>query len=210
MRMFSALLYFALTAVWGTDALAQGAATLWNHNGSQVALYADGPGRRFYYHVPVANLLESGVQTGTLLFDGRRDGYRYSGTAYVFAKSCGALAYAVAGPVSPDDRTVTMYGKAPIISSNCSVTGDRDDVLVFNFLPDIQIEANQSVRVQPYDAEYDTFVSQWSECFEVVDSLPSVNFGFMNCENALSFSRLTPNDRSLLLNRVAYLTQQRT
>jgi hypothetical protein len=114
-------------------AFAQGASSIWDHNGSAVSLSADGASRKFYYQAPRAGLQEVGIQPGTLLFDGRRDGNRYSGTAYVFSQLCGALAYPVSGPVSPDERSVTMYGKAPSVSANCRVVGYRDDVLVFTF-----------------------------------------------------------------------------
>jgi hypothetical protein len=179
MRIFLAVLYYALTAFSGADVLAQGTPTLWDHNGSQVALYVNGTGRKFNYTTPVPDLLQYGVQSGTLLFDGRRNGSQYSGTAYVFSKQCGPLAYAVSGPVSQDDRTVTLYGKAPVVNASCRVVGYRDDVdvLVFNLLPDTQTGANQSAPVQPYDPEYDTFVNTWSACFEVADSIQSVNFG---------------------------------
>src|SRR5262249_60594062 len=70
-------------------------------------------GRRFRYTHAVADLLEFGVQSGTLLFDGRRNGNQYSGTAYVFSKLCGALSYAVLGPASPDDRTSQCTEKRP-------------------------------------------------------------------------------------------------
>jgi hypothetical protein len=134
-------------------AFAQGASSIWDHNGSAVYLSADGAGRRFYYQAPRGGLQEVGVQPGTLLFDGRRDENRYSGTAYVFSKFCGALAYAVSGPVSPDQRSVTMYGKAPTLDSNCRVVGYRDDVLVFTFSSSSEIAKAQS----PEDAVTEAF-----------------------------------------------------
>src|SRR5208282_4383730 len=97
-----------LNAAWTGEGRAQGTLSLWDHNGSQVSLSTNGPQRLFYYQAPTDDLLQLGVQAGTLLFEGRRAGNRYSGTAYVFSKACGPLPYAVAGPVSPDDRTVTM------------------------------------------------------------------------------------------------------
>src|ERR1700676_3466567 len=122
MRISSPFFCLALIAMTA-DGAAQGASTRWNHNGSLVSLSATGARRQFHYQSPAADLLQIGVQPGTLLFDGRRDGDKYSGTAYVFSKACGARAYAVAGPVSPDQRAVTMSGKAPIVNSSCRAIG---------------------------------------------------------------------------------------
>jgi hypothetical protein len=122
MRILSPFFCLAVIAI-AADGAAQGASTRWDHNGSLVSLSATGARRQFHYESPAADLLQIGVQPGTLLFDGRRDGNKYSGTAYVFSKVCGARAYAVVGPVSPDQRAVTMYGKAPTVNSSCRVIG---------------------------------------------------------------------------------------
>jgi hypothetical protein len=105
------------------------AASLWDHNGSIVSLEASGADRKFYYQTPRAGMP---VSPGTLLFEGRRNGNRYSGTAYIFSKACGSQGYAVSGNVSADDRRVTMQGKAPRRDTACRVIGYRDDVLVFS------------------------------------------------------------------------------
>src|SRR5262245_45534398 len=104
------------------------AASLWDHNGSVVVLEANGAARKFLYRSPRPGLP---VASGTLLFSGKKDGNSYSGTAYVFSRKCGPLGYAVSGPVSDDQRTVTMYGKAPRVDSSCNVVAYRDDTLVF-------------------------------------------------------------------------------
>lgn len=117
--------------LYASSAFAQAGSSFWDHNGSVVALSADGAGRRFYYETPRAGLAEVGVRVGTLLFEGQRSANRYSGTAYVFSQGCGALSYQVAGDVTPDQRTVTLYGKAPHVDSACTVTGHADDVLTF-------------------------------------------------------------------------------
>jgi hypothetical protein len=216
MRVFSAFLLLALTAVWAVDGLAQGAATLWDHNGSQVYLSSSGPLRQFRYQAPVSDLLQLGVQPGTLLFDGRRNGNQYSGTAYVFSKLCGALPYAVAGPVSPDERTVTMYGKAPLVNTNCHVIGYRDDIdiLVFNFSPPVDAGQNTTQPAQqrvpaqqPYDSEYDRFEEQWKVCFDIGRPDQSTSARILLCDAALSYSRLAAHDRARLLERRAALVQ---
>jgi hypothetical protein len=115
-----------------TNASADGVRSLWNHNDSEVYLYANGQGREFRYRTPKPELLQAGVLPGTLVFKGTRIGNQYSGTAYVFPRPCGALPYPVAGELAPDERSVTMYGSAPsAIYSDCTVAAYRDDVLVF-------------------------------------------------------------------------------
>ncbi|WP_316858856.1 hypothetical protein [uncultured Cohaesibacter sp.] len=93
----------------------------WWHNGSLMRLVASGNQRWFYYERPRAGLA---VQPGTLLFNGtNRNGY-YVGTARVFSKYCPGtpLAYAVEGPVSPDQLGVFMRGNREI-HNRCRPTG---------------------------------------------------------------------------------------
>jgi len=109
--------------------------TMWDHNGSRVRLIASGTSRRFYYEWPRRGMVEEGVRTGTLLFDGNRSGTSYTGTAYVFSKRCGAKPYRVSGTASPDDRHVTLYGEAPTgLDRRCRATRYRNDVLVFDLV----------------------------------------------------------------------------
>jgi hypothetical protein len=104
----------------------------WDHNGSRMGLIANGNVRRFIYVSPRPGIAQRGVQPSTLLFEGRRDGQWYVGTARIFARPpCGAFTYAVRGPIAPDDRSVTMYGRAPRVDEHCQITDYRDDTLVF-------------------------------------------------------------------------------
>lgn len=114
---------------------AQGAG-LWMHNGSIMRLEASGTGRRFYYEVPREGMRNAGTGPGTLLFDGTRDGARYSGTAYIFAAGCRPQPYAVEGVVSDGDQRVVMTGEAPRIGAGCRTIGYREDTLVFTLKPD--------------------------------------------------------------------------
>lgn len=111
-----------------------GGPTLWNHNGSTMRLVADGSHRRFIYDSPRQGMRDEGVTAGTVLFDGNRNGERYSGTAYVFSGSCGLRAYRVQGTVSADQRWVTLRGQAPRLATNCAQIGSRPDELVFELL----------------------------------------------------------------------------
>jgi hypothetical protein len=99
-------------------------------------LIAQGANRQFYYETPRQGLILVGVHKGTLLFSGKRTGNSYSGVAYIFNrfnKACDPKPYQVAGPVSSDQRSVTLYGKAPHADANCNITNYSDDVLVFTF-----------------------------------------------------------------------------
>lgn len=108
---------------------------LWNHNGSTMRLIADAGARKFVYESPREGLAQVGVTRGAILFRGKKAGNSYTGTAYIFSH-CGAKPYQVKGPVSDDQRQVTLYGEAPIVDSNCRVTGFRRDTLVFTFVGD--------------------------------------------------------------------------
>lgn len=110
--------------------------TLWKHNGSTLKLTAEGTSRTFVYDVPRPALKTLGVDKGTVLFSGEKSNNSYSGTAHVFTKSCGPQPYDVNGPVSGDQRTVTLYGRAPILDSACNIASYRDDVLIFTFAGD--------------------------------------------------------------------------
>ena len=105
----------------------------WDHNGSRMDLIADGATRKFAYRDPRPGLIEEGVAQGTLVFVGKRQGDQYSGTAYLFSKLCGPRSYSVSGPVSSDQRSVTMYGQKPILNSSCEVEGYTSDTLVFSY-----------------------------------------------------------------------------
>jgi len=212
MRTLLAFLCLTLGGLWATEGLGQSAITLWEHNGSQVTLSAIGPLRQFRYATPAANLLDAGVQAGTVLFDGRRIRKQYSGTAYVFSTSCGGTPYAVAGPVSAHRRTVTMYGKAPLVDSTCRAVGYRNDVLVFNFSSTIQASSNQGQAAQDYaqkfrqsahtqrprDNEYETFLEDWNTCFSNPERIDTATLA---CTLALTYSRINPDDRTKLIER---------
>lgn len=106
----------------------------WNHNGSSMTLVVDGPRRQFFYENPRPGMVTAGARRGSLLFSGRKSGDTYTGTAYIFHHRCGPQPYHVSGPVSADQRSVTMTGQAPRLDAQCNVVGYRDDVLVFNFM----------------------------------------------------------------------------
>jgi hypothetical protein len=124
------LLLFLIVGLLLCVAPAYAQSFFWNHNGSMVELVSDGAIREFHYWQPRPGLP---VTMGTVLFRGTANGNRYSGTAYVFSRVCGAIGYNVSGTVAVDQKSITLYGKAPFVNSNCNVLGYRDDMLVFSF-----------------------------------------------------------------------------
>ena len=109
-------------------------ATLWNHNGSIMRLEAEGNIRRFVYEEPRPGMVRHGARPGDVVFQGRRNRMIYSGTAYIFSKRCGRVAYPVSGRVRADQRAVVMTGRAPRLDRNCNVKSYRRDRLSFELI----------------------------------------------------------------------------
>ncbi|RDV03218.1 hypothetical protein [Undibacter mobilis] len=107
----------------------------WNTNGSIVQLVAERANRRLIYEIPRADLLAAGVGKGTLLFKGKKEAARYSGTAYAFAAKCATRPYAVTGDISADEKQVTLRGRQPRLGATCKVTGYSDEEIVLTFIP---------------------------------------------------------------------------
>ena len=107
----------------------------WNHNGSLMRLKASGNDRWLYYENPRSVLRAAGVRKGTLLFNGRKNGNWYSGTARRFSKYCPdtPLEYFVEGPVRSDQLKVTVIGTREVYKQ-CQATGNfKKDTLVFTY-----------------------------------------------------------------------------
>lgn len=105
----------------------------WNHNGSLMALSAQGDSRVFYYEQPRQLMENAGVNRGTLLFKGRFSGQSYAGQAYLFSRKCGPIAYEVKGKVSSDFTRVELTGERPVRDENCRKIGTKPDHLVFEY-----------------------------------------------------------------------------
>lgn len=103
----------------------------WFHNGSLVRLEAAGAERRFVYVRPRKGMSEAGARSGDPVFVGRREGKRYSGTAYVYSRACGRTGYPVSGAIGDDERSVTLEGDVPLLGPGCQPRAHRRDVLVF-------------------------------------------------------------------------------
>jgi hypothetical protein len=107
--------------------------SFWAHNRSIMYMTEDGTRRQIYYDDPRPGLKEVGVKQGTLLFDGVVDGTTLSGTAFVFAKECAPLSFAVTGKLTLDGKRITLNGKAPRIGTHCRIAGNKQEELIFEF-----------------------------------------------------------------------------
>jgi len=116
-----------------TEPATQSQKSFWAHNRSIMYMLEDGTRRHIYYDDPRPGLKEVGVEQGTLLFDGALNGTTLSGTAYVFAKDCHPLAFSVKGKLMREGKLITLSGKAPRISTKCSIAGSKQETLIFDF-----------------------------------------------------------------------------
>lgn len=119
--------------------------TAWDHNGSKMALEANGLVRRFVYVEPRAGMQAVGASEGDILFNGRADDGEYRGVAYIFNKRCGSFPYKVRGLIAADYRRVVLFGKAPRVNSRCKITGYLDDRLEFNLLEEGDYEGDPNL-----------------------------------------------------------------
>ncbi len=108
--------------------------SIWKHNGSIVGLIASGNDREFRYVTPRKGLAAIGIEAGTLLFRGKRNGTGYSGLLRTFRKNCPFVEFEVQGRMSKDQRKVVLKGQAPVRDDNCDVRTSRPAVEVFELL----------------------------------------------------------------------------
>lgn len=114
----------ATTASLGTDS--SGA---WTHNSSRMSVADDGKQLTIAYDAPRGGLADLGIKPGTPLFKGTRDGSKVSGEATTFTRKCGTRTYPVSGTAA--DGRVELSGDKPVLGGDCSVTGSRREVMVF-------------------------------------------------------------------------------
>ncbi len=118
-----AAIAFATTIAQASAAGLDG--SLWNHNGSTVLV--DEARGRIVYDEPKAAIAGT-VRSGTLLFEGRFNGKRISGTAYVFKKGCEPAAYPVSGMMEDNPKgfgsRIVLTGPAPKRDkASCAIIG---------------------------------------------------------------------------------------
>lgn len=107
----------------------------WSHNGSIMRLSKDGNSRTFIYELPSKRMLGAGVSAGTILFEGERQGNRYTGSARVFSKYCSQpLDFRVDGVV-PNERKIILRGRHQHYGKGCIASGRSvEEILEFQFL----------------------------------------------------------------------------
>ena len=106
----------------------------WDVDGSLVIREATGIERKFVLVRPNADLISHGAKSGAVLFEGRRTGDFYDGTAYVFVSARCVVPYDARGPVLNNEVTVEISGNAPSMDpATCRKTGTSERKLVFNF-----------------------------------------------------------------------------
>ena len=109
----------------------------WKHNGSVMRLTASDNDRWFWYEsTPHSWQSPAGVYPGTLLFNGRKSGEWYGGTARVFSNACPASPseYYVEGPVLRNPLRIQLSGQKQVYQ-NCRPTGQwSTDTLVFTYM----------------------------------------------------------------------------
>jgi hypothetical protein len=120
--------------------------SLWDHNGSIVYLVADGALREFRYQEPRPAIQEAGARPGSLLFKGRSVNGRYIGTAYIFNRRCGQIAYEVGGPILDNFERVVLQGQAPRVGVDCVSRGYVADTLEFKLVKpaEVSVAANRN------------------------------------------------------------------
>lgn len=140
-----------------TISSAQNQPSVWDLNGSQMYLSANGAQREIRYNTVRPGLEEAGVQPGTVWFQGTRAGYQYSGTAYVFSKPCGAVPYSVTGTVSADDRTITIHGRSPRVTPNtCTITSYSDTTDILRLIENENMSVSKLICIHPvFTTEYE-------------------------------------------------------
>ena len=113
--------------------------SLWNHNGSVMALHAVGAEHVISYQEPRMGMRQEGVVSGTVRFKGTKSENTYSGTAFVFSRRCGAHPYQVTGTISADERQIAISGTAPAgFDAACRPVVYRKEVAHFSFLRSIE------------------------------------------------------------------------
>jgi hypothetical protein len=106
--------------------------SLWNYDGSVMALHTEGASAIIRYESPHHDLQWEALQSGAVLFSGIKDGNAVFGTAYTFARRCGAQPYLVSGNVSADGGEIIMYGATPLgFDGGCRPIVFQDARLVF-------------------------------------------------------------------------------
>jgi hypothetical protein len=89
---------------------------------------------KIYYVQPRQAMIDEGVRSGTLLFEGQLAAANaVVGTAYVFDRGCSSgIPYPVSGDIVSDAHKIILTGQAPNQLNGCRPVAFRPDTLVFD------------------------------------------------------------------------------
>jgi len=145
--------------------------TIWDHNGSEMYLVANGSSREFHYQKPRPGMLDAGARPGSLVFRGEVNNGQYLGTAYIFSLHCGQIPFQVKGPVLNDDERIVLTGQAPRVGQNCHTYGSYTSNLEFRQLKPTEAVQSQEPMVAAHPPA--TGVSKPDAPLRNGDELPS-------------------------------------
>ena len=106
----------------------------YDHNGSLMEVHVCDGRMVIEYDRPRSGMAQHGVRPGAVLFRGQVErmyrGAKIGGRAHVFKRGCQPASYEVNGWID-DGGVIAMEGSAPVRRNGCTVSGHRNDVLVF-------------------------------------------------------------------------------
>lgn len=123
-----------LSLIFTLAAQVAAADSFWDHNGSLMRIIAQGQERWIVYETPRQGMVDQGVQSGTLFFNGRRIGNSYQGVARAFSRNCPQpMTFPISGQVI-NESTIVLEGMRPVFS-NCQPSGKmKFESLVFTYV----------------------------------------------------------------------------
>lgn len=92
----------------------------YEHNSSVISWFVVNDSITAKYEMPRPGLLEAGVKSGTVLFEGRYEGDKIIGTAYAYKAGCAPAPYHVVGEEKAG--VISLRGPGPLRNS-CEVRG---------------------------------------------------------------------------------------
>jgi Caspase domain len=110
------------------DVFASG--NVWDHNGSRMKEILSQGLHTFIYDKPREGLIRVGVKPGTVGVRVTNRNGIYEGTAYVFSRTCGAVAYPVSGNESFGRQRITVKGPRPYVDpQTCQPVTIREETV---------------------------------------------------------------------------------
>ena len=100
----------------------------------QVLVAAQTPNSlRIVYDKPRSGLAPLGINPGTVLFSGVRNGDTVTGQAVTYSKRCEPKEFAVSGRIVNGNRVI-LQGQKPSRNNDCSTVGSVDETLEFELI----------------------------------------------------------------------------